>query len=303
MATQFNEIPERFQGENVIVLHPKRKSRTEYSFTESNEVLPVVLSDQNHIDEVLNIDLPVQDMQKLKVERHVKEMGALRDDQLGLLTVSGMDADLQAAAKGGELSKRFKNYIVAKKVIQTLQSQLDKEKGDQDKYFKDEIKAKYEQEPKEVSNCGIINTGVDVSNPVFEFTETFTLDNLVKKAGNNYIIDAGKLTGGFLKLEDKNKTRDLDIIMPAARSFKYTFVINVPSGYTARGMEEMTQNKSNKTGSFTSSAVLNGNKLTITATRSYTHNFEKAADWPSLVDLITTASDFDSKKILLEKQN
>ena len=91
--------------------------------------------------------------------------------------------------------------------------------------------------------------------------------------------------------------------MSSARSFKYTIVINIPQGYTPKGMEEMSQNKSNKTGTFESSAVLNGNKLTITASRSYTNNFEKAADWPFLFDMITTASEFDSRKILLEKQN
>ena len=303
MATQYNEIPERYQGEKVIVLHPKRRSKSEYEFTESEGILPVTPSEKNSVTEQLNVSLADQGMQKLKIERRVAEKGAMREDQLGLLAVLDIDESLQQAAKGEDLSKRFKNYIGAKKVVATLQTLLEKEKGEQNKYFTAEIKGKYDQEPKDVSNCKILNTGVDASSPVFEFTETFTLDNLVKKAGSNYIIDAGKLTGGFLKLEEKNKTRDGDVYMSAARSFKYTIVINIPQGYTAKGMEEMTQSKSNKTGSFTSSAVLNGNKLTITAIRVYTHNFEKAADWPLVVDHIMAASDFDSKKILLEKQN
>jgi len=65
----------------------------------------------------------------------------------------------------------------------------------------------------------------------------------------------------------------------------------------------VVQNKSNKTGAFSSSAVVNGNKLIVTASRVYNNNFEKAADWPSMVDMITAASDFESKKILFEKQN
>jgi hypothetical protein len=36
--------------------------------------------------------------------------------------------------------------------------------------------------------------------------------------------------------------------------------------------------------------------------RMYNHNFEKAADWPLLVDIIDTASDFNAKKLLLEKK-
>jgi len=302
-STLYNELPERFQGEPVIVLHPKRRSSTSYTFSESQNVLPVTSSDMNNVTEQMNVSLADQDMQKLKIERMVWQKGAMKDDQLGLLTVSDIDKNLQQAANGDDLLKRYKNYYGAKNVLQNLQTAFDKEKQDQVKYFTEEIKGKYNQEPKDVNNCKVINTGLDVSSPVFQYTETFTLSNLVKKAGNNYIIDAGKLTGGFLKLEEKNKTRDVDVYMSAPRSFNYTIVINIPQGYTVKGMEEMTQSKSNKTGSFTSSAVINGNKLTITATRSYAHNFEKAADWPLLVDLIGTASDFDSKKILLEKHN
>ena len=42
-------------------------------------------------------------------------------------------------------------------------------------------RGKYDQEPKDVNSCKILNTGVNISRPVFEYTETFTLDNLVKK--------------------------------------------------------------------------------------------------------------------------
>jgi len=303
MATHFNEIPARYQGEKVIVLHPRRRSSNNYEFTEGVEVLPVTKVEDNNITEQLNVSLADAGMQKLKIERHVAEKGALRDDQLELLAVMDIDESLQHYANGDELSKRFKNFGDRKKIVSMIQAALDKEKGEQTKNFTAEIKGKYEQEPKDVSNCKILNTGVDISSPVFEYTETFTLDNLVKKAGNNYIIDAGKLTGGFLKLEEKNKTRDADVFMSAARGFKYTIVINIPQGYAPKGMEEMTQNKTNKTGSFVSSATLAGNKLTVSVNRTYAHHFEKAADWPLLVDVINTASDFDSKKILLEKQN
>ena len=100
MATHFNEIPERFQGEKVIILHPKRHSRTEYSFTESEGVLPVISSAENNINEQLNVSLSDQGMQKLKIQRTVEQKGSMRDDQLGLLTVSDIDESLQQAAKG-----------------------------------------------------------------------------------------------------------------------------------------------------------------------------------------------------------
>ncbi len=304
VATHFNEIPGRFQGEKVVVLHPKRRNNSEYNFTEEEGVLPVSTNDQNNIDEQLNVSLTAQGMQKLKVERFVKQTGAMRhDDQKALLSLYDIDGNLTEAAKGLDIDNRFKDYYGGwKKYLALIKSAFDKVNGEKSKYFNKEIKEKFDQEPQEVSNCKIINAALDKTNPVFEYSETFVLDNLVKKAGNNFIIDAGKLTGGFLQLEEKNRTRDKDIYMPAARSFNYTIVINIPQGYNVRGVEEMAQKKSNKTGSFSSEAVVNGNKLTIKVARVYNNNFEKAADWHLLTDMIDTASDFNSKKILLEKQ-
>ena len=84
--------------------------------------------------------------------------------------------------------------------------------------------------------------------------------------------------------------------MTCARSFKYTISIAIPPGYSAKGMEEMNVKKVNKTGTFTSSAVVNGNNLIITVNRVYNNNFEKASDWPLVVDLIDAASNFNSQK-------
>jgi len=307
VVTHFNEIPERYQGEKVIVLHPQRRSFKEYTFTEGNEeILPKSTSEENNIEEHLNVSLTAQDMQKLKIERTVREIGSVRhDDQKTILGSDDVDEGLRQAVNGSDVENRFKGgYITAsKKVIAELKAVVAKEASEKGKNFNTEIKDKYDQEPEGVTNCKVISYGMDATTPVFEHTETFILKNLVKKAGNNYIIDAGKLTGGFLTLEEKDKKRDKDIYMTSARSFKYAIVIDIPLGYAPKGMEELTQNKSNKTGSFTSSATVKGNKLTISVNRVYKNNFEKASDWPLLVDVINTASDFDSKKILLEKQN
>ncbi len=301
--THFNEIPERFQGENVVVLH-SRQGSTRYKFDESDDVLPVTPSDGNKLDEQVVVSLMPDNMQKLKIERTVKETGCLRHgDQKLLIPVQDVDNGYMEIVKGETLAKRLSRSKETKKKVQDFNAAFSKEHDEETKNFTSEIKARFDQEPKQLTNVKIINTALENSNPVFEYTANFVLDNLVKKAGGNYIIDAGKLTGDFISLDAKERKRTIDVYMPCARTFKYNVVINIPQGYAVKGMEEMNQNKSNKTGSFVSSAVLNGNKLTITATRVYTHNFEKAADWPLLVSLIDAASNFNSKKILLEKQN
>jgi hypothetical protein len=172
-------------------------------------------SSENSVDEHLNVSLADRAMQKLKIERYVRQKGAMRhDDQLALLSVGNIDTALTAAADGLGFDKRFKDMSGGKKFAITVQTMIDKQNEENSKNFSKDIKGKFEQEPQQVSNCKIINNAVDQANPVFEFKETFVLDNLVKKAGSNYLIDVGKLTGGFYKLEDKERKRNVDVYMP-----------------------------------------------------------------------------------------
>jgi len=303
IVTHFNEVPERFQGEKVIALHPTRQNAKFYTFTEKNDSLAVTTSDQNRIEEQLQVSLLPADMQKLKINRTVMEWGSMRlDDQKSLLPVGDIDNALQAMVKGDPLAKRLSSDSKTKKKVEDFNYAFEQQRKDLTKTFTAEIKGKYDQEPTQVENCKIINMALENSSPVFKYTESFVLNNLVKKAGNNYIVDAGKLTGSFYKLDDNERKRKVDIYMPCARSFKYNIAITIPPGYVAKGMEEMNAKKENKTGAFSSTATLNGNILTIAVSREYAHNFEKIADWPALVDMIDTAAKFETHKILLEKK-
>jgi len=300
-VTHFNEIPGRFQGEKVIVLHPKRKNTAKYTFTESEDVLPVSPADQNFLEYNQKISL-MPDMRKLKIDRVVREGGALgHDDQKALLSTSAIDGVIATLGRAEAPDTRFRKYQDKQVYWAGLQASEDNAKAELDKKLTGEIKSSFDQEPIQLSNCKIDNTGIEDASPVFQYSETFVLDNLVKKAGNNYIIDAGKLTGSFLKLEAKDRKRSADIYMPVARTLKYSVALTIPTGFKVKGAEELNAKKVNKTGSFTLITTVNGNTLNISVTRVYNHNFEKAADWPSLVELIDAASNFNEQKILLEK--
>ncbi|MEO3406490.1 DUF3857 domain-containing protein [Mucilaginibacter sp. CAU 1740] len=302
VTTHFNEIPDRFQGEKTIVLTPKRESSTRYSFTEATATLPVAPAGANNITEDLKVSL-VPNTQKLKVQRMVKQTGALRhEDQRSMIPAIDVDNDLMVLTKGESLDKKIGDFHGAKKLREDFHTAFAEDASKSVKKFTAEIKGQFDQEPTQVADCKIINNGLDDSSPVFQYSSSFVLDNLVKKAGNNFIIDAGKLTGSFYKLEDKERKRTLDVYMPCARSFNYTVSITIPQGYTAKGVEEFAVKKANKTGTFTSSAAVNGSVLTISINRAYNNNFEKAADWPLVSEIIDAASNFNTQKILLEKK-
>jgi hypothetical protein len=303
ITTQFNEIPERFQGEKVVVLTPTRHNAHKYTFTESPDVLPVIPASQNMVEGQLQVSLMPDNMQKLKVERLVSETGALKHaEQKYLLPVQVIDNGLQALVNGDDLNKRLGENYKAKKMKADYAAAFQKQAQDINTRFTEEIKGEFDQEPEHVENCKIIDPALENTDPAFQYSASFVLNNLVKKAGDNYIVDAGKLTGTFYKLEDNDRKRDVDIYMPCARTFKYSINIAIPQGYNVKGAEEMDINKTNKTGSFISSAKVSGNMLAISITRTYNDNFEKTADWPLVVEMLDAASSFNNKKILFEKK-
>lgn len=303
VVNHFNEIPIQYQGEKAIRLTPIRKSAVKYIFAEEETLIPVTGADKNQVIENLKVSLQADNMQKLKIDRDVKQSGYLRhDDQKALLSGNEIDQYYTQLVKGDELAKRISKSSDTRKNADAINSGLTKSPAELKKAFTEEIKSQYDLEPSQVSNMKIINPALENLNPFFEFSSSFVLDNLVKKAGSNYILDVGKLAGSFYKLDEKDQIRTVDVYMPCARTFSYSINIAIPQGYAVKGMEEITQKKMNKTGLFSSAATVSGNTLTITVNRSYNNNFEKAADWPLVKEIIEAASTFNDQKILFEKK-
>ena len=191
-----------------------------------------------------------------------------------------------------------------KKNVQTaneLQAAYDKETVNQHSKFVEEIKQQYAKSPKEVKKYKVIQSGLSVNKPEFIYSSEFTINNFVKRAGNNIILEAGKLMGIYQKADQKERDRKIDIYMPFARKIDYKFNINIPSGYKSSDLSSFKKAISNEAGSFTSDAVLNGQSIAITVSRVFKHNFEKREDWPKLLAIMDASAEFTSRKILFEK--
>jgi hypothetical protein len=127
------------------------------------------------------------------------------------------------------------------------------------------------------------------------------MENFVKKAGNNYILEAGKLIGTYQKVDGKERSRSIDVYMPCARMLTWNITVNIPKGYSVKGVDEMNKSLSNATGSFNCTATTNGTSVKIKVSRMYSNNFEKADAWPKLLELMDAFYSFTAQKILFEK--
>lgn len=146
------------------------------------------------------------------------------------------------------------------------------------------------------------NTGRFGSNQPFEYQEEFMIkNNLVKKAGNNYIVEIGKILTEQIDVDKKEKDRVNNVYMSFPRSFDNEIIFEIPSGFTVMGLEKLNKKAENETGKFTSTASVTGNQLTIRTIKEYKNYFEPNSNWNKMVLFLDAAYQFTQEKILLKK--
>ena len=169
-------------------------------------------------------------------------------------------------------------------------------------FAKKEVEDDLDVKPVSFSDFKVLTTGNRHDQRDFTFSEKFSLDGLVKKAGNNYIVNIGNLIGGQIQVKDQQRQRKYNVYMPYPRTLSYTIRFAIPEGYVAEGIENLNRSVENETGSFISKAVMETNKVVVTVNKTYKHSFEEAADWNKLLLFLDTAYDFSQQKILLKKK-
>ncbi|RZJ55047.1 MAG: DUF3857 domain-containing protein [Flavobacterium sp.] len=148
----------------------------------------------------------------------------------------------------------------------------------------------------------ITNTGRYGSETPFSYDEEFTIkNNFIKKAGENYIIEIGKMLTNQVEIDKKEADRKNNVYMPFPRSFENEIVFEIPSGYKVSGIEKLNKNVQNSTGEFTSNAVIKDNKLVITTKKLYANYYEPNANWNKVTLFLEAAYQFSQEKILLKK--
>ena len=292
-----------YQGEDALILTREGKDRRpKYEDNETPIKLPVAKSEENVSAEKLNVIFNKENLQVITVERVCSETGAIKqNDQKNLLLAEDVESTFAALI---EKKKNVDILLETKKnkaKAQEIQTAMDKERLNQKDYFKADVKSQYDQEPKEMTSFKVINTGLNITQPAFVYSQNFTMENFVKKAGNNFIFDIGKLMGSYKKTDEKQRTRTLDVYMPSARTLTYSIAVTLPEGYKAKGIEELNKKVDNECASFITTATMRGNTVNLMITRTYKNNFEPAANWPKLLTAMDAAADFTNSKLLLEK--
>lgn len=236
------------------------------------------------------------------LERETQLNGHNKDDEQGnrLYFYDYVNEDYQKYS-----TKPFLELIGNKKkkerYTNEFNSLINKIKDKQKEEFKQTATKEFDAEV-ENHSLEIVNSGRFGKTTPFIYKEKFSCkNNWIKKAGENYIFEAGKLIGSQINVDDKERKRTNNIYQEFPRSFEEEITIEIPEGYTATGLDKLNKKVENKTGGFISSATVEGNKVHIKAYKYYVANYQPNSNWNEMVAFLDAAYQFTQERILFKK--
>ncbi|MFL5787632.1 MAG: hypothetical protein ACJ748_06240 [Flavisolibacter sp.] len=273
-------------------------------YEEANSYIRATVPGSTVNDNIDHEDIGISfstDMNTIREERTSTYLGA---EKLGHIEKANIDREYlnydfnKYFNPPGQKKKNEQSAIVPVKYEETDKDDRVKERND---LFEKELKENFDVDKYE--GFELIKDGRFGDTAWLQYKEKFTLKKMISKAGRNYILDIGKLIGGQIKLEPTEiTTRQTNIWIPYARKIENTITVTLPDGYSVDGLQDLTNNIDNESGTFISTARLEGNVLTITTQKQYKKNFDQKENWPNYVAFLEPAYKFSQSKIVLKKK-
>lgn len=302
--TNCNYIPAEYEGQQDPVV-AIRKFTDKVIHLEDDGVqvtIPVTTYKQNVQIEKYKVSLS-ENMEQVSVNRQTILKGQMRDSEQKRLILFEDSYEEERKALG--IKESFMETFADSKRNRTLADEYTaafaKARTEWKDQFMDEITDKFDKKPAALTAWKIENMGLRHSKPDLVYSTTFTMDGWMKKGGNNYIMDIGKLVGSQLQLKKNQLDRKVDIYMPFARSFEYIISIDIPAGYKVEGADKLAVTINNESGSFIVETKQSDNALQLHVVKTYSKPFQKVSAWQQLLDIVNAANDFQDKKVLFRK--
>ena len=307
--SQIDLVPGYAEGEKGVTLdydNAKDIFRDKAKHLDQGKAtIPVSKADKNKILQKLQVSLALSSSgSTATIERQITCKGLMKEDfQKSLLLFE--DYYMDAWKDQGE-SQTFIQDFDEHKRDRTLADQwrtsFAKSRETYKDVFMEDVKGDYDLEPKELLSYKINQTGVKLHEPDFVYTTKFVMGDWIKKAGNNYLFEVGKLIGTQMQVKEEARKRTFDIYEPFARITEFQISLNIPDGYSPEGVEALNKKIENECGKFISAAAIQGNQIIINVKKEYSNNFEPAANWSKMLLFIDAAADFTNTKLLFKKK-
>lgn len=303
MFTIANSFPAAYEGQQAYAfLHGDVIGQGDESVIQK---VPLTKASFNYMAEDLEVSINPGKPQQLDIRRIRTQRGnSAYDDQVRLLLFEEYVDEESARFGGKPFAQELVDRFGKKKGTQLLEEYTKafaEARKQRFEYAKKELMGTFETKDIVLDSFRVVKTGSRHDQTDFVFEEKFSMDGMLKKAGNNYILDISSLLTDQVQIKSEQRQREYNIYMPYARTYDYKISLTIPAGYTVQGLENLQKNISNETGSFISSAVVENGKLVIKASKVYNRNYEPASEWGKMLEFVDAAYNFTQEKILLKK--
>ncbi len=307
--TDYSYLDPDYQGElaHTITISKFVSNKAEgISGTPGEYFIPEANSKQNAATVTSEVSFSEKDPLLLNINRRTTWAGDLKKD-IQKYWVLYYDWDV-AMRERLLIEKTFLQGMEenrnGKKNVEDFKKQLEERRNKLKDKIKDEVKEYYDRQPVEFLDYKIENIGVASDNPELICYTTYTMDGFVKKAGDNLILNAGKLVGQQWKPIDADRDRIVNAYIPTARSFENEVQIIIPDGFVVEEPEKLNSKVETEYGLFESvSQIENNKKLIIKVRKEYKKPFVPVKDWSLLLGVLDKASEFGEVSVVLKKQN
>lgn len=188
-----------------------------------------------------------------------------------------------------------------RKYMEEVNSRLDERRKNQIDSMKVEINSFHGFAPKEVHEYNVTSIGAIPESPDLTYSVKYTVEGMIKKAGNNFILDAGKLIGSQWEPTAEERDRKENSYLGTARIYENDIQIHIPEGYKIEGFENLNRTMDNKYGSFSSFAKMEGNSLKINVRKEYKESFIPTSEWIQLLEMLDKTNEFYAQSVVFVK--
>ncbi|ATL46233.1 hypothetical protein COR50_03085 [Chitinophaga caeni] len=291
-------IPSYLQGQKASTFSYYKKS------TEDDLILPLSTYKDNIKTEKYDISID-PGMESLVFNRVSSIDGAGKESaQRDLLLFEDIYDDERILLK--EISF-MTGLVEGKRTIKLYteyKNAFSKARKEREEWMADEVEGEIGIKPKDVTGFKIKSTGMrdrKGKESELNYVSQFKVDGLLKKAGNNYILEVGKIIGGQLEIKNEDRSRNQDIFQPYARTFEYDIAISIPGGYQLEGVDKLNGSVDKGAAAFTTSAKIENGKLYLKVQKIYKNVFDRSSTWGEYLSVLDAANDFQNQKLLLRK--
>ena len=294
-------VPAYLEGQPCVEINNKNIHKD--AQVDLSTLTPLSTAADNLHKEDLRISITGDDMQMIHVKRQTVLTGKMKEDeQPHLLNFEDCyESERNTLHVEKSIMDDLKKARKSKNVSEDYATALAKARASLKERFRDEVSSEFEEDPKEMISWKVDNAGLRHNAPDLVYSTEFTMDGLLQRAGNNFLLSIGKTVSSPLKLTPSQRNRTVDVYMPYARTLDYAVAFAIPKGFTVQGVDKLNTKLENDCGSVVTTAQVQNDQLIVHFRRVYKHNAEPAAKWSQLLAIIDAAADFSGQKVLLKR--